>query len=733
MTSPYVVTNTSDGGAGSLRQAILNADANDAAPVTISFQIPETDPGYANGVFTIQPASPLPVLSQNTTIDGTTQVAFTGSTNPYGPVIVLNGAKQSSGDGLDLVNNNTVKGLVINGFPDGGIYLSWAYSDDGEANNNQILDNYLGTDPTGTKAVPNLFGVGIVGFASPSEQSTGNLIQGNLISGNSSSGIDIGDTSHTQITGNLIGTDRTAQADLGNGGDGIGLGNAGTPSNTIQGNTIAYNKLDGIVDAPDYRYSVAYTTSGHQSNAFFENSIFSNGMLGIDLLAPGTNGSIDAPQGVPLQNTPGGPHQGSNLLQNYPVLSTAVSSASSTVITGTFNSTPSETFHLEFFASPTANASGYGEGKTYLGSTSVTTDASGNASFSVTVPVGNLAGQVLSATATDPGNNTSEFSADIPVTSPYVVTNTSDGGAGSLRQAILNADANDAAPVTISFQIPETDPGYANGVFTIQPASPLPVLSQNTTIDGTTQVAFTGSTNPYGPVIVLNGAKQSSGDGLDLVNNNTVKGLVINGFPDGGIYLSWAYSDDGEANNNQILDNYLGTDPTGTKAVPNLFGVGIVGFASPSEQSTGNLIQGNLISGNSSSGIDIGDTSHTQITGNLIGTDRTGAADLGNGGDGIGLGNAGARRTPSRATRSRTTSWTASWMRRITATAWPTRRAVIRVMRSSRIRSSPTACWASTCWLPGPMGASMPRRVSRSRTPPAARIRGQTCSRTTRC
>ena len=49
---------------------------------------------------------------------------------------------------------------------------------------------------------------------------------------------------------------------------------------------------------------------------------------------PGTGGNIDAPAGVPLQNTPGGPHQGANLLQNYPVLSSAISSASSTVITG---------------------------------------------------------------------------------------------------------------------------------------------------------------------------------------------------------------------------------------------------------------------------------------------------------------------------------------------------------------------------------------------------------------
>src|SRR5271157_4317924 len=421
--SVYVVTNTSDSGPGSLRQAIVEANENDSVPETISFNIATTDPGYANGVFTIQPLSQLPVLIQNITIDGTTQSAFTGNTNPYGPVIVLNGAKQSSGDGLELDDNNTVKDLDINGFQGVGIHLSYSFSSDGFTNNdNQILDNYVGTDPTGTIAVPNGVGVAIVGWGSPSWQSTGNLIQGNLISGNLSSGIAIGDTNQTQILDNLIGTDRTGTANLGNGGDGIILGNAGAPDNTISNNTIAFNQQDGIEDYPDYRYSVAYTTSGHQGNAFLQNSIFSNGMLGIDLRAPGTGGNIWAPQGVPLQNTPGGPHQGANLLQNYPVLNSAISSTASTVITGSLNSTPNETFHLEFFASPTANASGYGEGKTYLGATSVTTDASGNASFSVTVPEGNLAGQVLSSTATDPGNNTSEFSADIPIQTEPVLS-----------------------------------------------------------------------------------------------------------------------------------------------------------------------------------------------------------------------------------------------------------------------------------------------------------------------
>ncbi len=91
----------------------------------------------------------MPVLIQNITIDGTTQTAFTGNTNPYGPVIVLNGAKQASGDGLELDDNNTVKDLDINGFQGIGVSMSYSFSSNGYTNNNnQILDNYIGTDPS---------------------------------------------------------------------------------------------------------------------------------------------------------------------------------------------------------------------------------------------------------------------------------------------------------------------------------------------------------------------------------------------------------------------------------------------------------------------------------------------------------------------------------------------------------------------------------------------------------
>src|ERR1044071_5633282 len=62
----------------------------------------------------------------------------------------------------------------------------------------------------------------------------------------------------------------------------------------------------------------------------------------------------------------------------------------------------------------------------------------------------------------------------------FVVTNTNDSGAGSLRQAIIDANAT-SGPDDITFNIP------GSGVHTIKPATPLPVVTDPVFIDGFTQ------------------------------------------------------------------------------------------------------------------------------------------------------------------------------------------------------------------------------------------------------
>ncbi len=159
-------------------------------------------------------------------------------------------------------------------------------------------------------------------------------------------------------------------------------------------NIIAFNGQAGI------KVLDALTTG----NSFRANSIFSNAALGIDLNGDGV--TLNAP----------GVRGGANDTQNYPVLTKVVSTTTSTLVTGTLNSLPSQAFTIDFYANPSADPSGFGQGKRYLGSAIVTTNASGNAVISASLPVGGLVGQVISATATAASGDTSEFSKDVAAT-----------------------------------------------------------------------------------------------------------------------------------------------------------------------------------------------------------------------------------------------------------------------------------------------------------------------------
>ena len=93
-------------------------------------------------------------------------------------------------------------------------------------------------------------------------------------------------------------------------------------------------------------------------------------------------------------------------------------------VTGTLNSIPTTTFRIEVFSSPSPDPSGFGEGRTLLGTVNVSTDASGNAAFTVPVAL-SAGGGWITATATRLDSalapvETSEFSAAIAI-APYTV------------------------------------------------------------------------------------------------------------------------------------------------------------------------------------------------------------------------------------------------------------------------------------------------------------------------
>ena len=447
--APFLVTTNRDFGPGSLRQAILDANSN-ADQSAISFAIP------GNQTHVIALNSPLPAITHPVILDGYTQTNATSNTLEHGDDAVLKVVLDGAGAGVDANGLHlqsdycTVRGLVIEGFGGSGIFIDAGHS-------NVITGNFIGTDSAGVSASGNgangvwvVFGDGNrVGGSLPAERNvisgndpyavevlegfgnriSGNFVgvrangmtslpngfggvsiqggasnaiggtspgAGNVVSGNASSGVQISSDDNL-IQGNIIGLNAEATALAGNVNHGIavdGVGNLIGGSVTGAGNVVAGNSRHGIV----------ISGAGSAGNSILGNSVFSNGFFGIDLGDDGitTNDVQDADSGP-------------NGLQNFPYLA-SVLSGNGTIITAILTSAPATTYRIEFFVSDAADLLGFGEGKNFLGFTNATTTANGVAGFTFLSDANLALGTFVTATATDPGGNTSEFSQAAPVT-----------------------------------------------------------------------------------------------------------------------------------------------------------------------------------------------------------------------------------------------------------------------------------------------------------------------------
>ena len=296
---------------------------------------------------------------------------------------------------------------IISGNGDGVLFAS---------TNTTIQGNAIGTDITGELDRGNTsFGIEVVGdHRNALDPSATTITIGgtgagapNVIAANNAGGISIRNANAT-IEGNLIGTQADGVSPLGNNGAGITVSNVlATPLLQVvvggvapgTGNTIAYNGASGVqVEA--------------STVTILRNSIFNNG--------PDDAGSQ---LGLGIDLTPGGPgvtpnddrdiDTGPNGYQNFPVLTSLNIANGNATVTGALDSRPSTTYELEFFGNDALDPSGFGEGRYFLGASNVTTDASGHVSFeTVSFPL--VPGTYrVTATATDPSGNTSEFSASL--------------------------------------------------------------------------------------------------------------------------------------------------------------------------------------------------------------------------------------------------------------------------------------------------------------------------------
>lgn len=514
------VTSNANGGAHTLRQAILDANVDVSPdPVRIIFSI-------GAGAATIAPTSALPAITRPVVIDGTTQLNFAGV-----PLIELRGDSMPAGaSGLVLSGHSgsTVRGLVLNRFTsdvngNGGFGIEIPAGSNGHL----IIGNYLGTDATGGVAAANSRG-GLsihgndvtVGGSTAAERNviagngafgilmlegTGSIIMGNyfglnaagtaalptgddlyvfdpagqLTIGGSEAGqgnvfastgtaIDIHDAAGIDIRGNLIGTAASGTSLVGAGVTGVGLYNVagatvddnviggfsanaifltgGTHDVTVQGNHLGVDasgavalplggagvSIQGLSTGPsdvtiggtgvgDANVITNCATDGIGLLGDSElvritmrgNRITGNGDLGIDLDQDGVSPNDDDDSDV-----------GTNGRQNFPVLTSVLSTPIDTTVTGTLNSLPNTTYTIDLYTNDGADPSGFGEGATYLGSAIVLLGATGTANFGVVLPTVVTPGTVVTATATDGAGSTSEFSADVTATDAQASTTT---------------------------------------------------------------------------------------------------------------------------------------------------------------------------------------------------------------------------------------------------------------------------------------------------------------------
>ncbi|PYQ30476.1 MAG: hypothetical protein DMF56_06585 [Acidobacteria bacterium] len=277
-----------------------------------------------------------------------------------------------------------------------------------------IEGNIIGVNALGDAAIPN--GTGVRMIATENTILGGPIASaGNLISGNRGDGVianrgvitsnrigvvsnNLGGLMPLPNGGNgvggvsdgalVIGEENAGNVIANNGGWGIDIGgNATVAARAIQFNSITNNVRGGIRLRDNSRETIR------------RNSIGRNGGLGIDL----------AGDGVTL-NDSGDGDTGANARQNFPVLSSFTSTSSQLSIRGTLNSTPNTTFTIDVYSSLEADPTTFGEGETWLTSLTTRTDAGGNASFTAVVPAEGNTLKFITATATDPAGNTSEFS-----------------------------------------------------------------------------------------------------------------------------------------------------------------------------------------------------------------------------------------------------------------------------------------------------------------------------------
>jgi CSLREA domain-containing protein len=320
-----------------------------------------------------------------------------------------NGVDIEAGAMLNVIGENLVgKGFnVISGNGENGVLITGSGTD-----NNSVGQNFIGSNTLGTAAVPN-----------------------------TKNGILIQDKAKTNKIGVGIGESNFANTVSGNMENGVLIAGDGTNSNEIRYNTIGsaalpnqqngvfiqdgamLNQLRALTISGNMGNGIAITGDGSVRNRIFNCFVDNNTLLGIDLGNDGVTPNDEGPSDLLPYDIDTGPNE----LQNFPDLSEAILGADgNTTIKGILKSTPNTTFALEFLSNTACDPSGYGEGEgNEVHADAVTTNATGDGVITILF-AGLAVGDIITATATDPDGNTSEYSkcqavvaGAVPITLTY--------------------------------------------------------------------------------------------------------------------------------------------------------------------------------------------------------------------------------------------------------------------------------------------------------------------------
>ena len=636
----YTVNTVSDADDGtcaaghcSLREAITASNHSVDGGI-IRFNIPGAGP------HTIRPTSPLPSLEGNVIIDGTTEPDFAGT-----PVIELDGSLAGYAHGFDIVGSqNIVRGLVINRFVWNGIQINT------DCTFNSIEGNFVGTDVTGTLDMGNGKAGVLIGQAANNTVGGTTVQARNLISGNIE-GVTIVDPSATGnlVAGNFIGTDWSGTSALPNGvgvlllapGNTIGGAEEGAGNlisgNTNQGINLGPPNATGNIIAGNHIGVDASGTAalGNDVGVWVENvadnviggtsasarNVISGNREGIGLWEAGATGN------TVLGNYIGTNQSGDAAIPNdFGIVVYAPDNTIGGTEEGAGNLISGNRFNgVNFYGE---NATGNSVEGNLIGTNAAGTSALGNGEQGVALV--DAAGNTIGGTTSGAGNALSGNTiAGVfllgEATENNVIQGNVIGTDPTGTSAIGNGESGVAIHSAKDNLVGGTEPGARN----ILSGNVFGVLIGDLLADGNRIQGNYIGTNAAGDAAVPNTQSGILDWGQNTIIGGTEAGAgnVISGNITDGIGLAEA------STGTLIQGNYIGTDATGSTALGNTNGV----FANFSPNNTiGGTSSGarNVISGNAENSITLfglGSTGNT-IQGNYIGTDVTGTMAVANGG-----------------------------------------------------------------------------------------------------